>query len=78
VASISLVWATVVKAAGTPSFTAQRLWEPLLIPVACLRAPAFHQVTTLLSKIDEEPEVAPPSPEELKALQDKASLVVLA
>lgn len=34
------------------------------------------QVTTLLSKVDEEPEVPPPSPEELAALQERVAAQV--
>lgn len=39
--------------------------------LSCCSLPHQPQVTTLLSKVDEEPEVAPPSPEELAALQAK-------
>lgn len=44
---------------------------PIITASDCEGAGEMFQVTTLLSKVDEVPEVPPPSPEELKALQDQ-------
>ncbi|KAI7843684.1 hypothetical protein COHA_002584 [Chlorella ohadii] len=46
---------------------------PIITASDCEGAGEMFQVTTLLSKVDEVPEVAPPSPEELQALQDQVA-----
>lgn len=44
---------------------------PIITASDCEGAGEMFQVTTLLSKIDEEPEEQPPSPEELEALRQQ-------
>jgi asparaginyl-tRNA synthetase len=46
---------------------------PIVTASDCEGAGEMFQVTTLLNKIDEEPEVAPPSPEELAALRERVA-----
>lgn len=44
---------------------------PIVTASDCEGAGEMFQVTTLLSKIDEEPEEQPPTPEELDALRQQ-------
>lgn len=46
---------------------------PIITASDCEGAGEMFQVTTLLSKIDEEPEEQPPSPEELEALRQQVA-----
>ncbi|PSC73030.1 asparagine-tRNA cytoplasmic 1-like [Micractinium conductrix] len=46
---------------------------PIVTASDCEGAGEMFQVTTLLSKVDEEPEVPPPSPEELAALRSQVA-----
>lgn len=63
-----------VSSSVDPEAARRQCWAAALCSLLGFTPPSWPlQVTTLLNKIDEEPEVAPPSPEELAALRERVA-----